>query len=230
MGIIMKKWLPVIVLLGVSLLAACNPGTGNIIGRWEYFTNDDHSAGAVYEFMEDDTCLYYEFGSASELLYPALMEQNVARYITTSDSLVISQRRGHYYGSATETETETDPESKFALTFISEDELQLVPDGQTDGRTFHRAALSEMSLDARLLLGKNLQRGGMTVVSAERLVGDWQAAYPGYMESGRDYYVEKIDPEQWAVVVQLEGRPDNVIFILVEGESWWGLIRLEKAE
>jgi hypothetical protein len=228
MRIIMKKWLPVIVLLGVTLLAACSPVKGSLIGRWEYFSNDDHSAGAVYEFMEDDTCLYYEFDSASGLLYPLLTEQNVVRYKATSDSLVISQWRGHYYG--TDTDAETDQESTFALTFISEDEMQLVPGGQAEGRTFRRAPLPEMSLDARILLGKNLQHGGMTVVSAERLVGDWQAAYPGYVETGREHYVEKADPEQWAVVVQLEGRPDNVIYILVEGESWWGIIRLEKAE
>ena len=136
----MTKWLPVILLLGVSLLAACSPGNGTLIGRWEYFSNDDHSAGAVYEFMEDDTCLYYEFDSASGLLYPALTEQNVARYTTSSDSLVISQRQGHYYGS--ESDTETDQESRFTLTFVSDDKLQVVPDGQAEGRTFHRAALT----------------------------------------------------------------------------------------
>ena len=68
------------------------------------------------------------------------------------------------------------------------------------------------------------------MVSAERLVGDWQAAYPGYVESARERYVEIADPEQWAVVIQVEGRPDAVIYILVEGESWWGIIRLEKVE
>ena len=225
---ILKNWLPIFVLLGVTMLPACSPVKGNLIGRWEYFSNDDHSAGAVYEFMEDDTCLYYEFESASGLLYPLITNQNVDRYKATPDTLVISSWRGHNYAEGTDTESEQ--ESTYALTLLSQDELQLVPVGQAEGRIFHRASLPEMPLDARLLLGKNLQHGSQQVVSAERLVGDWQAAYPGYVETGREHFAEKADPEQWAVVIQLEGRPENVIYLLVEGESWWGIIRLEKAE
>jgi hypothetical protein len=116
------------------------------------------------------------------------------------------------------------------LNFPSAYELQLNLEGQSDGRTFQRAALPEMPLDARLLLGRNLLRQDLAVISAERLTGTWQDAYPGYVEVGREYFVEKEAPEQWAVFVQQGSNPDVAIYLLVEGESWWGLIRLEKPE
>lgn len=220
-----KKYLPILIVLIVSLLAACGPGKSDIVGRWEYFSNEDHSAGVVYEFSADGTCLYYEFSSSSEFLYPAINERSLIDYSVSLGTLEIKQKGGEYYSA--ETGIAAVGDTSFEMTFVSEDELLLVPEGQTEGRTFQRVPLPEMPLEARLALGSKLQRGDTTVISVERLVGDWQEKYPDYMETDSTHFLAVTDPEQWAVVVQVEGRADPLILILVEGEKWWGVIRLE---
>ena len=220
-----KKVLPIILLLGVSLLAACSPGKSDLIGRWEYFSNDDHSAGVVYEFSADGTCLYYEFNSPAGFLYPAITERNISKYSASLGTLEFIQKGGDYHTS--EAGTAAPGDTTFKMTFVSEDELLLVAEGQTEGLTFQRAPLPEMPVGARLALGSRLFRGGLTVVSVERFTGAWQDKFPDYLEFGTGRFLPKEDPEQWAVVVQAEGKTDPIIFILVEGESWWGVIMLE---
>lgn len=230
----MKRISLVLGWMALLLLSACSPAKGNLVGRWEYFSNEEHTAGAVFEFHEDDTCLYYEFDTAARLLYPPLAEKNVTRYKANSDSLELivwsSRNDGSWRAEGTETATEEKQDTLYTLSFPSADELQVTLQGESEGRTFQRAALPEMPLDARLLLGRNLLYQELAVINAERLTGTWQDAYPGYVEVSREHFVEKEAPEQWAVFVQQDSNPDVAIYLLVEGESGWGLIRLEKSE
>jgi hypothetical protein len=231
-----KKYIPVLMLLLISLLASCGPGKSKLIGRWEHFSNDDHTAGTVMEFYHDGSCLAYDFPTPAEFLYPPISGENISKYSVRFGTLILTggyrkQTGGGGWNTPDTGTAGTGRESiDYKMTFVSDDELSLLEKGQTEAMTFQRAPLPEMPLDARTVLGSRLQNGNSSVVSAERLVGNWQDQFPGYVEVDSKYYVPVQDPEQWAVVVQTLGQPHPRILILVEGESWWGVIILEKME
>jgi hypothetical protein len=228
---IAKKTIPILALIVLFLLPSCGTGgaTGgnSLIGRWEYFSNEEHTSGFVLEF--DESLFHsYEFSTATQLLYPLEIASTFYTYETGLGIL------------STETKRWIDPESdyipsfieydSYLVAFLPGDQLQLTVEGQTETLTFQRVAVPEMPIGARAALGARLKKNNPFVLSVERLTGTWQEKFPGYVEVRYKNPTSLEQPEMWAATVQEEGSTEPRIYILVEGTVWWGVIFLEKAE
>jgi hypothetical protein len=216
----------------LSLLTACLPGGSKLVGRWEQFSNDEHTTGFVYEFYDDGTSVAYEFLSATQLAFPAIVYSYEYRFSTGSGRLSMAGRRWGSTGTGNGSGGEGGLETRiFEVTFVTDDEIVVTPEDQADGLTFLRAPVPEMPLQARTTLGSKLRRQQqLSVVSVERLEGDWQDQYPDYVIAGSMHFIPIENPEQWVAVIQVEGEAEPRLYIAIEGESWWGVIQLEKQE
>jgi hypothetical protein len=198
-------------------------GGNKIVGRWETFYNDERTAGMVYEFYSDGSGATFSFHSAFGLNYQA----NVSffTYTYTASGLV--------HMTPSEVPEELMKTQTYEVTFVSDDEIVLKPKGLEKEWEFFRAPIPEMPIRARGRLGGLLLLEGRSLVSTERLEGDWQDRFPGYGEVWSDIDEEAIaaNPEQWLAFIQMAGEAEPRLYILIEQKSYsWGVIQLEKQE
>jgi hypothetical protein len=218
-----------LIMLFALLLSACSLsgllGGNRIVGRWEFFYNDEHTVGTVYELYSDGTGAVFSFASVRAFEYPPTIAPITYKYDRASGLL--------------ELKPADDPSGlikvrTYQVTFVSDDEISM--DDKVTSKVeqwpYLRAPIPDLPIGARSRLGNLLLSAKRSLVSVERLAKDWQSQYPGYVEANTldDETVAK-DPEKWLAVIQEAGETQPRLYILVEGRSYrWEVVRLEKQE
>jgi hypothetical protein len=222
-----RRILPVLVFSLGILFAACSPGAlssgDKIIGRWELFYNDELTSGIVFELYPDGTGAAFTFTSVRAFDYPPIVGSITYTYDPANGLLEMKPADDPSGMMRTNT---------FKVTFVSEDEITL--DDQITSKVeelpYLRTPLPETPIGVRSRLGNLLLPEGRSLVSIERLDGDWQDQYPGYVEADIvDGEAVANNPEQWLAVIQQEGEVEPRLYLLIEGRSYrWEMVRLEK--
>lgn len=222
-----KSWLLCLSLL-IFLLSSCGLGDSSeaydIVGRWESYTNDDHTQGIVYEFHADGETQAYEFNSPLEYLYPVEYDQRRYIYSTRDGTLSFTGR----YMETEEQRAIDVAQDLNRVSFTSEDELILTPLGETEGLVLQRVPSPEVPFDVRAVIGEYLLHADLTLVSVERVEGNWSDAFPVFVETDRARFKEFISPEQWVATLQVAGEEGYRLLVIGETRDHWGWILLEK--
>ena len=224
-----KLWL-VLIIIFTLLLPSCaskgNPEAYDIVGRWEEYTNQEHSEGLVIEFQSDGETSAYLFNSPTSYFYPPQYDQRRFLYSTRDDTVSFAGQKQE--GTAkTPLVLTTDI---YRVVFPAADQLILTSLDKTQVITLQRLATPEMPFHARAVLGGYLTQEGISLLGVEPLTGSWLETYPGYVETDRAWSKVTEASGQWVASLQVEGDPDTRLLVLVEGAKDWTWILLEKAE
>jgi hypothetical protein len=222
-------WYFYLVILTLLLSSCGNKGGSmdyDIVGRWEAYTNEEHSEGMVLEFLSDGENSAYLFNTPINYVYPAQHDQRRYLYSTRDDTVSFSGQK--QAGTAPiPLVLKTDI---YRVAWPSADQLVLTSLDKTQVLTLQRVATPEMPFPARSVLGIYLEQEGCSLLGVEPLTTAWQEAYPGYMETDRAWSKETEAPGQWVASLQVEGYPDIRLLVIVEGVDNWTWILLEKED
>jgi hypothetical protein len=222
-------WFLLLVSFTLLLPSCANGGDTleyDIVGRWEAYTNEEHSEGVVIEFLSDGENSAYLFNTPTNYLYPDQYDQRWFLYSTRDDTMSFTGQKRE--------DTDDIPlvllTDIYRVAFPAADQLVLTSLDKTQVITLQRVATPQIPFPARAVVGGYLSQEGCSLLGVEPLAGSWQEAYPGYVETDRAWSRVTEAPGQWVASLQVEGDLDTRLLVIIEGQEDWTWVLLEKEE